>query len=153
MANDSWLTEISTVITVKDQHLPVVLAYDASGSLQMATVVVPPRISTSRFPWKELVDNLACSVLIHKPGLLKEGTFVIVRHFELSGQADGIQFCRKELNVGTERPIVGEWIVDTLNNEYMCALIVRGDNGEPRLSVLSQFDAFGGNVPTSSMVS
>jgi hypothetical protein len=85
-----------------------------------------------------------CSVLIHRQGFPHQGTFTVMRHFELSGKADAVLFYRDGVPAASTHPIVGDWIIDQVADSYVSALVIVREDGTPRLSVLTRFDKYGG---------
>lgn len=137
--------EVESTIVVKGSPLPVVYTFDRKNSLMAANIAVPSKVVTSRFPWRDLIENLACSILIVKPGYLEPGTFAVVRHYEENGEADGLTFFR--VLPGSregEGKIVGEWVIEKESASYASLLTIFRPDGYPRLSVVSRFDSYGG---------
>lgn len=137
--------EVESTIIVKEIPLPVVYTFDRKGSLLAANIAIPAKIVTSRFPWRELIENLTCSVLMIKPGYLEPGVFLVVRHYEENGEADGLTFLRALPGVRErEGKIVGEWAIEKEFASYASLLTILRPDGYPRLSVVSRFDSYGG---------
>lgn len=137
--------EIHTTIIVKDVPLPSLYTFDSRNSLVAANIVIPPKVLTSRFPWRELVENLACSVLLSKPGYLEPGTFSVLRHYDEGGEADGVTFQRIHPHQGAPQgKIVGEWLLEKEHACYFSLLTILRPDGYPQLSVVSRFDSYGG---------